>query len=218
MAAVAAVLETYELLESVLVMLPSRSIGKAVRVRRSWRQLVERSIRAKQTRCLTPLLDDDQNVDLLMEIFPTRTTYNPKCVVSVNDLLRNAPDVVRWHINANGHTDGHPYDEDEDDDHDIQARTKHILMVPTTIEECQGREDEYATEPPCSVIGIKAFGPQASCMVRCIYGVRVRDLIEVANSIISSHLLYGGIVAEDEDFADGDLVILDECQDQYTRG
>jgi hypothetical protein len=168
MAATAAVLSTYELLESILLHLPPFSIARATRVSRTWHTLITRSNPIHDALVLAPVqkhspsLSDPQH---LGQIPVYASPYAPR----YNKLIP--------------YPSGHAHQ--SHGGHDYMG---HYLNFGLEIAEHDWRLakvwDEFATVPPCQAIALRILREQHYAVVYVRDGVRVRHLREACDGMV----------------------------------
>ncbi|KAK5126587.1 hypothetical protein LTR85_009521 [Meristemomyces frigidus] len=185
MAAATAVFETYELLESIIAYLPPRRIRMAGNVGRSWHQIVKRSACIRKARCIAPKSpsplshfvslddydeDDPNNIDIPL--------YDRSFAMALHPLLRFREDLATQHAGW----------------FDLEQRFV-AFEIPSTLGEQEDGSAEYVTKPPCYMVFLKmmnaendddgeAFCYGIECVVRVKEGVRLSDIVKVANAML----------------------------------
>lgn len=166
-----AVLNTYELLESIIAFSDPAGIAGLKGVARAWFQLIQKSKRIKRARCQVPFDDDRYVWRGQREHIPL---YHPSTLFSIHPALRV----------ENGK---YPY-------------SKYTTCRLGTLRynynfyihlHYHSQNSEYATNPPCKAMGLELtdYGNR-ECTVYVPTGIRVRDLVDAGTALLRTYTTY----------------------------
>lgn len=159
MAAVRAVFDTYELLEAVLLAVPPGDVNRKMRVRSTWRDIVENSARLQHHRVLRTMSKPLHNVD--------RPQYQSEEPIRVHRILNPVEDL--W----------------EDPETGVKYQRLYIALrfYEMTTDELSAVWHEHSFLPPCEKLQLCLRGYARDCILYVKDGIRVKDVVEIADAM-----------------------------------
>ena len=178
MGAADAVLDTYELLEGILICLsPSpRDITKAMRVSKTWFTVISKSTALHNARILAPYDKTKPNKydRKFNEAFPL---YNDRSSIQYR------------HAHILGHNRGWLGKQETEED-SLFKYVLDIYMANHTVAAPAQIEDSYITTPPCQALSIRLLNFRNYCTVYNREGLRVRDVLNAAHGLWDTTMRY----------------------------
>ena len=166
--AAAAVFGTYELLESILVLVPAHLIHQLKCVSKTWSQVITSSARVRKARCLSPAeWIKNHHVH-------GRPLYKPKWSVRIHPHFR-----AMCLRSGNGHS--------------LYAYWYYYFRVPEKEYKSLERWGaDYATIPPIQAVEITVEENtiDSSRIMFVKEGVKVRDILEAGKALVTTHEKY----------------------------
>ena len=189
MAATNAVLETYELLEAIILHLSPFDVARAMRVSKTWYSLIQRSSRIHDRRILAPIEKHEhrsrnrRHIDSRADL-PVDTSQIPIYASSESTAgFRYNPNIPWPSGQARQSYEGHEY-------------MGHYINFGPEIAEYDWRLnkvwDELATFPPCQAVALRILREDHYCVVYCRDGVRVKHLREASEGMLETVGSYFG--------------------------